>query len=458
MPCTNTNSQSLGYYPNTTGCVNCPSPCPEGCDAKDASCVLYTGAPLNCVGADSNTNLEVILQLIDSKVCTTLGDFSGYNFYCLINSGPINTQQQFVERISQFACQTRTDFDTFTSTTYVNGLSNLQTQINSLNNPGITSCAELNINSSDDQNVVLTKLSNGACAIYDAIDPSSANWSQCFTLVGDAPANIVEGFNTVLDQICQLKNGGASASLPTFNNVGSCLATPVTATDSLVDTVNKIKIRLCLSPTFNAANLTAATCVSYSSSSTLEQVLNATISQVNTLSTETIRGFNNSQFIVTPIDSSQPCLGNKISLAVANIDRLVALNSADLTPSTLDNKFVAGTNVTLDFGVANTGKVTINATGGSSADEKVKVNSTDTTADYLQNKIVGSTDMVSINVFPFNSDSQLKVSANLDLEAIIDSIIQELTDNEELKIKFCTLISSCPSPCDPPTNVQVISA
>lgn len=458
MPCNNTTSQSLGYYPNTTGCVNCPSPCPEGCDAKDASCVLYTGAPLNCVGADSNTNLEVILQLIDSKVCTTIGDFSGYNFYCLINSGPINTQQQFVERISQFVCQTRTDLDAFISTTYPAGLNNLQTQINSLNNPAITSCAELNIISSDSQNVVLTKLSNGICAIYDAIDPSSANWSQCFTLVGDPPASIVEGFNTVLDQICQIKSGAASAALPTFNNVGSCLAAPVTTADSLVSTVNKIKTRLCLSPTFNAGNLAAATCVSYNGSSTLEQVLDATIAQVNTLSLNTVRAFNNSQFTVTLIDPSQPCLGKQISLAAANIDRLVALNSADLTPSTLDNKFVAGTNVTLDFGIANAGKVTISAVGGSSSDEKVKVNGSDATADYLQNKVVGSTDMVSVTVLPINSDSQLKISANLDMDALINFILDEILDDETLKTKFCTLVSSCPSPCDPPTNVQVIPA
>lgn len=458
MACTNTNSQSFGYYPNTTGCVNCPSPCPDGCDPKDASCIVYTGATLNCVGADSNTNLEVILQLIDAKVCETSGDFSGYDFSCLTDTGAIITQRQFVERISQYVCKTSIDFNTFTGTTYPAGITNLQTQINSLKNPNITSCSELNIDSNDQQNVVLTKLSNSVCAIYAAINPASANWSQCFSLVGDPPATIVEGFNTVLTQLCQIKNGGGSATLPTFDNIGSCLAAPLTATDTLVTTVNKIKARLCQTPTFSAANLATPVCVQYSGASTLEDVLDSAISQINQLSLNIVKTFNNSQFTVSLIDPSQPCLGKQVSLAAANIDRMVALNSADLSPNTLDQKFVGAGTVSIDFGTINPGKVTITGAAGATADEKVKVNGTDTTAGYLETKIVGNTDLVSVSVTPINTASQLRISANLDMPALINLILEEISEDEDLKLKFCNLVSSCPSPCDPPTNVQVLPA
>ena len=458
MSCTNTNSQSLGYYPNTTGCVNCPSPCPDGCDPKDASCIVYTGAPLNCIQADSNTNLETIIQLIDARVCETSGDFTGYNFYCLIDQGAINTQQQFVERISQFACQTRTDFTNFVTNTYTPGIAGLQNQINSLKNPNITSCDELNIVSTDVQNVVLTKLSNSICAIYSAINPSSANWSQCFSVVGDPPATIVEGFNTILDQLCQIKTGGGSAALPTFNNVGSCLPAPLTTADTLVSTIAKIKTRLCQTPTFNAGNLTTPVCVQYSGASTLENVLDAVINQVNQLSLNTVRAFNNSQFTVSLIDPSSPCLGKQLSLATANIDRMVALNTTDVTPGTLQDKIAQGPNITLDFGNTNPGKLTISATATSNTDEKVKVNGSDASAGYLETKVVGSTDLVSVTVLPINTSSQLKISANLDMEALINLILETIGDDEDLKVKFCTLVSSCPSPCDPPTNVQVIPA
>lgn len=455
MACTNcTDNQNTGFYPNTSGCVNCPSPCPDGCDPKDASCILYTGAPLNCVGTPSNTNLEVILQNIDSKLCSATGDFSGFNFYCLINQGPINTEKQFVEKISQFVCETRTALDTFTNTTYTSGIASLQTQINVLSAPGITSCTELSIVPADNQKTVLTKLANALCSMYGALNPSSANWSQCFTLVGAPPATIVEGFNTILSQICQIKTSGGGAT-PTFDNTGSCLSSP-TATDSLVDTISKIKTRLCATPTFNANNLGSFSCIQFSPNASLETVLVSAFNQVNTISIGSIRDVT-SDFVLTNIDNSAPCLGKRLALNLTNIDRKVASNSSDPTPGTLADKLQAGTNVTIDF-TTTPGKVILSASGGTSVDEKVKVNSVDTTAGFLQQKVIGSTDTISISITPYNNDTQLRFSANIDTAALVDLLLDGIAENEEMKTKFCSLISSCPSPCDAPTNVQIIPA
>jgi len=455
MSCTTcTDNQNTGFYPTTEGCVNCPSPCPDGCDIRDTSCVIYTGAQLNCIEAVPNTNLEVILQKIDAKICQTVGDYTGFNFYCLSDTGPINNEQQFVERISQFVCQVKSDLNTFINTTYPAGTNTLQTQINSLKQPNITSCSAVNIGPSDSQNVVLTKLSNAVCALYGAINPSSANWSQCFTLVGNPPATIVEAFNTILTQICSIKSSGGS-SLPTFNNIGSCLASPTSA-DSLVDTISKIKTRLCATPTFFAGNLSTHICTQFSPSDSLETVLVSILNQLDSVSSGSIKAIT-TDFVLTNVDDSNLCLGKKIGLNLTNIDRKVASNSADTTPGTLFDKLQAGANINLDF-LTTPGKVILNATGGVTADEKVKTSLLDSSAGYLDAKIIGSTDMVSISVQKVNSDSQLKILANLDIPSLITTILDEIADDEDLKVKFCTLISSCPSPCDPPTNVQIIPA
>jgi hypothetical protein len=288
--------------------------------------------------------------------------------------------------------------------------------------------------------------------MYGALNPSSANWDQCFTIVGDPPATIVEGFNTVLSQICQIKESGGG-TIPTFDNTGSCLASPTT-TDTLVDTISKIKTRLCATPTFNASNLGSFSCIQFSPNASLEAVLISAFTQLNDVSTSSIRGVT-TDFVLTNIDNSAPCLGKRLGLNLTNLDRKVASNPSDTTPGTLADKLQAGTNLTLDF-ITTPGKVIFNATGGTSLDEKVKVNSVDSSAGFLQEKIVGSTDTISISVQSYNNDTQLRLSANIDIAAMIDLILDGISSNEESKTKFCTLISSCPSPCDPPTNVQII--
>lgn len=445
--CIQNNIVPASFYSGR--CVPCETN--EGCPSIiNSQCVVYTGPNLTCSAIATNMCLELALQKIDNKLCTVIGDYSGYNLSCLRSSYAINTAQQFAEGISDFVCKLRTDFDTFSTVTYPAGIANLQTQINTINAPNITSCAAVGIINTDSLNVVLGKIVSKECDLFTALDISAANWSQCFVVT--TPTTLVEGFNVVLSQICSIKNSGTT--LPTFNNVGTCLASPGT-NDSLVDTITKMRTRLCLTPTFNAANLTTSTCVSFTSSSTLEQVINSQNSVIDTISQNSIRAVSN-QFTITAIDPSQPCLGKQLSLASGVLDRLVALNTADLTPGTLFDKVAAGANISLDFGTLNAGKLTITSTGGVQADEKVKATSLDSTAGYLDSKLTGGSNAgLTITASPVPSNDKIAITPNINLTILVGLILDTIEDDADLKARFCAIVASCPSPCDAPSNISV---
>lgn len=454
MACQNCNNPTQPVAVSVLGCPNCGSGCSDnGCGSiVDTSCIVYTGPNLTCIGADTNMCLEIILQKIDAQVCAVTGDYSGYNLGCLRSTYNINTAQDFAESISNYVCNIRSDFDTFVTDTYPAGILNLQTQINGINVPGITSCASVGILNTDTLFDVLDKLAISQCLTIEGIDDIvNADWSSCYTVI-TPPTTLKDAFNVVLSQICQTKALGG-ATLPTFNNVGTCLSTP-TATDSLVDTVTKIRTRLCQLPTFAAANLNLSTCVQFSGASTLEDVIDAQNSAIDQVSQDAITQ-TTTDFILTQVDPFQPCLGMKLALNSSIVDRNVALNGADITPGTLLDKVAAGTNITLDFGILNAGKLTISSSAGAVADEKVKATATDPTAGFLNTKLTGGTNGgITIGVSA-SSPSLLAVAPSVNFEALINAIFDEIEDNETLKARLCSIISTCPSPCDPPTNVQV---
>lgn len=450
MGCEQQPYNQTGFYGNV-GCTDCGSSLPQGCTPFDASCGIYNGPALTCIGATAGITIEQLFQLIDSKVCETTGDYSTYNLACL---SPVTTEQEFVESISQYVCDNKDDFDTFVGTTYVAGIQALEDQITELNDPDITSpCSNIVIPANSSIAAVLQILANTGCSLYSAINPSTANWNQCFTVV-TPPTTIVGAFNIVLDQICQVKASTGSTTLPTFNNVGSCLPSP-SATDSLVATITKMKTRLCQTPTFAAGNLTSSACISFTGSSTLEQVINAQNGYLTIVGQSAIRAAS-SDFTIDYIDPLQPCLGSTISLNTSVVDRKVASTSSDLTPGTLQDKLQAGTNVSFDY-ITTPGKVIINATGGAVADEKVKINSSDPTPGYLLDKLAGdnSTDPFITTLVTALSATQAKVTGTLNLQALAAAILELIADDVDLKASFCALAASCPVVCEPPTNVSV---
>lgn len=455
MACTDCNQQNIPSVPLNQGCPGCGSgctdyPCPS---IIDTTCVVYTGPNLTCIGATTNTCLELILQKIDSQVCTTIGNYSGFNLGCLRAIYTINTAQQFAEGISNYVCNLRTDFNTFVNTTYPADQTVIDNRLDSLEIPGITSCAAVNITPADNRNTVLGKLAAASCTLFSELASiSTANWSQCFTVLVP-PTTLLEAFNVVLDQICQIESG-AGITLPTFDNTGSCLPAP-TSNDTLVQTVDKIKTRLCQTPTFSAANLNLSTCVQFSGASTLEDVIDAQNSMIDETSQQAIKDAT-SDFIISLIDPLQPCLGRQIALNTSVIDRLVALNGADVTPGTLADKLAPGTNITLDFGTLNAGKVTISASGGTPPDEEVKATNLDPTPGYLDAKLIGGTNSgITISALPTVTNDQIQIAPNVDLNILINLIFDEIEDDETLRDRFCAIVAQCPSPCDAPSSISV---
>ncbi len=445
--CTQTTATITGFVP-----ANCQdqTPC-----YLDAGCVYYTGPALNCAGINTNDALDVILQKIDPLLCAATGDYSTYNTYCL---APITTQKEFVESISNFVCTLRDDFDTFTGTTYVNDQTTVDNRLDAIEVPGIT-CVSASVTNTDTLQQVLNNYCTKFGAIDLLLDVSGANWSQCYT-VSPAPTTPTEGFDILIDQICLLKATveSGSASLPTFNNVGSCLPAPLTTADTLVDTINKIKVRLCQTGTLDTTTLSWGCVSTPSGGQNLQDSLQNILSRITAIAQSLPTQFDSGDFTVTNVDNSNLCLGKKIELAAAfTQDRFVAATTSDMAPGVLQDKLIPGTDISLDF-VTSPGFVIINSTGGSgTGDHKVAVDGTDGTPDYLGVKIIAGGITNGIQIVPavdtINEVVVLNVSVNV--ITLFQSLIDALSTDSGLYSAFCTAAAGCPSPCAAPSNVIV---
>jgi hypothetical protein len=422
----------------------------------DAGCVYYTGPNLNCSGINTNDGLDTILQKISPLLCAATGDYSSYNTYCL---APITTQQQFVETISNEFCILNGAYLSFVNGTYPTDQTALNTRITDLENPQIT-CASASVNDTDDIWAVLGKYCTKFEQIDNSLNPSGANWSQCY-VVSPAPTTIIGGFNTLISQICILKGlveSGGSGNLPTFNNTGSCLPGPVSNADTLVDTVNKIKTRLCQTGTINAAALSFG-CVSATllGPQDLQGTLQNILTKVTQLS-QLMPTVWSPDFTLTNTDNGNPCQGKTINLsATITPDRFVAATPSDLSPGTLQQKLIPGTGMQLDY-ITSPGFVILNSSGGSGGgDHKVAINNADTSPDYLGAKILAGPQVNGIQVSPVLDpiNNVMLLSVAVDPNLLFQSLIDTLANNPTLYANFCSAVAGCPSPCAPPSNVTV---
>lgn len=450
MPCTNciqTTATITGFVPaECTSTSTC---------ALDAACVIYTGPALDCSGIETNDDLQTILQKIDPLLCAATGDYSQYNTFCL---APIATQQEFVESISAFVCDLRDEFDTFVDTTFAAYQITIDGRLDALEVPGIT-CTSASVTST----MSLVQVLNAYCTKFGSIDTllnvSGADWSQCY-VVSPAPTTPQEGFDVLIDQVCLLKAAveSGTASLPTFNNVGSCLPEPLTAADTLVDTVNKIKTRLCQTGTIDTTTLTWGCVTAPSGAQNLQDALQNILTRVTAIA-QALPTTWSGDFTVSNVDNGNLCLGKSIALApLVNADRFFAVTASDMSPGVFQDKVIPGTNVTFDF-VTTPGFVIVNSTGGSgTGDHKVAVDSADTSADYLGAKITAGGVTSGLQVVPavdtVNEVVTLNISVNL--VSLFTALIDSLQTDAGLYQAFCSAVAGCPSPCAPPSNVQVV--
>ena len=458
---------SCASYGSYIGNINCPTipipnlglPCVPTSTAgtTDAINVIYSGPNLPCSAIHTGDTLQTALSKIDAQICSSLGNIGTYNTHCL---APITTWQQFVETSSSVLCDLQTGLNQFLNTDFPAYQTTVTNQFTAITQPGISGCAFTNILVGDSLTTVLTKLNNSICSIVNTnLSLAGVNWSQCF-VVGSTPVTVAQGFTALINQICQLntliQTGGGGGTLPTFNTVGSCLPSP-NAADTLVSTVNKLIIRTCQAPTFDINALTWG-CVTKPNNVTtdLQSAFQSVLTQVTTL-TQNAYTFS-PDFVITAA-GGDPCLGKVVSLAVPlDQDRFVAATPADVSPGTLQDKLVAGTNVSLDY-FATLGKVTINASTAGAGDGLSFADSGDATKDFLINKIIGASPNFGISITPAldvtNASHKVVLNVNIDANAFVTSLLNTISSSQTLTAQFCTLVNSCPSPCQAPGNVTV---
>ncbi|MEI6186996.1 MAG: hypothetical protein WCP46_00645 [Alphaproteobacteria bacterium] len=334
MPCQDCNNNTpYQVYNNQTTYANSCIPSECGGKLTNAKCVYYSGPTLPCTGVAVNDSLELVLQKMDEKICTTAGDYSTYNTYCL---APISTQREFVETISSYVCTNKALFDTFVGTTFTAYQASVNSRFLAIEIPLIT-CSFAGVTTADSLQDVLNKYCTAFGTLNSAISLSGVNWSQCFTIT-TPPATIANAFSLLVDQICQVK--ALSSTLPVFNNTGSCLPSPGTS-DTLVSTIEKIKTRLCQTGTFDYTALTFG-CVTPQTSlqDTVQQILSRVDDYIKNKLTFS------ADFVVTQTDSGNACLGKTVALTtpIVGNDKLVATSATDNTPGYLLDKLV-GTGV-----------------------------------------------------------------------------------------------------------------
>lgn len=454
MSCSNCTSAPLNSFAVSYFLNNQPSNCADadcGSNSLNSKCIYYAGPNLSCSAIVTGDSLELSLQKIDTKLCAVLGNYSTYTINCL--PGPITTEAAFVSAITSYACTLNTTLSTFTTSTFPTYQGVVGSRFSTLEQPSITN-ASSQVLSSDSIWQVLGKFGGKFTALDSALSLSGINWSEAYS-VPTPPSTLAGGFQTLLDQLTQLKTSGTAASLPVFNNLGTCLVSPG-ATDSLVDTVGKIKTRLCQTPLFDI-NALSWTCVTKPSTTTtdLQNAFQALMNKVNSLS-QSMPSFS-ADFAVTATSGSDSCAGKTVALAsAASINRLVAANNADTAPSTLINKLAAGTGISIDD-TTTPGKVTIIASG-TADDKKVKAHGDDPSPDFLVQKIAGVVGDAGllINSGYSTATHQLLLTPTIDLGAFITALASYLADHSEALAAFCTLVNSCPSPCAPVTNAQAV--
>lgn len=456
MACSNCGDRNINVqgfsalFQRCAPCTSYSSPCGD-CGTSDARQIIYTGPNLPCTGIVTNDCLEDALTKIDQQVCSITGDFSTYNKYCL---GVLNTEQAFVEAISQFVCNLQASFTAFTTVTFPAYQTTVTNRFLAIEVPGIT-CTSASVVNTDTLQQVLNKYCTKFGSIDSSLDISTADWSQCYS-VSPAPTTLVQGFNVLIGQICTLKTlveGGAV--LPTFNNVGSCLPAPLTASDTLVDTVNKIKTRLCQTGTLDTTTLSWGCVTQPSGGQNLQDTLQNILTRVTAIAQNLPLSWSG-DFTVTNVNNGNLCLGKSVALATPSTqDRFVASNAGDMSPGTLQAKVTAGTNITLDF-LTTPGQMIINSSGSPDT-YQVKADIADPSPGFLSSKIVTGGVNNGIQVLPnLNVGThQIELDVSTNLSQLFIALLGVIDIDPTVKAAFCSAVASCPSSCSAPSNVEV---
>lgn len=374
MSCTDcSNTDPISF----TGSFFPGSPCTDNPDCSGAPingvCVYYNGPNLSCSGILTLDSVETALMKIDAQICAIIGDYSTYTMNCLPDwwESSITTQAVFVDAITSFTCNIYETLNTFIDVTYAADLTDINNEIAALQIPAIT-CSSASVTNTDTLVQILTKYCTKFGEIDDAMDITSVDWNNCFTVVSP-PTTIAGGFQLTADQICLLYNMITDGdALPTFNNYTNCLAG--TSSDSLVTTIGLIITKLCAAPVFDNDDLTS-TCITIPGDSTdLSTLIQNILDAVDSFSQNYVT-FDGGDFTVTATNPMDPCAGITVALASPpTTDRFVAVSASDASPSTLIAKIAsaagsiavtnnANTTLNLEIATGDRGDITVSAAG-----------------------------------------------------------------------------------------------
>lgn len=444
--CQNNCSPSTYYY-QSVPCVTSASQC----STWDSSKVVYTGANLIAVGIEANDTVEEAFAAINTAVGAISGaDWSSYDYNCIDDSSPITTAQEFAEAISLYTCTLNTTVDTFISSTYAGDKSTIEASILAIEEPNLTSCVSVGVVPTDTYSQVLTKILDNLCDVNDAIDPSGADWNSCFT-VSPSPTTIQDAFDTVISQICNIKSTlDGLETIPTFDNTGTCLSTP-TSTDSLYDTVVKIRDYACDLPTFDIDDLTWTSCISNpnpSGGADLKSTIDAIIQYLDASYINRVVNWDSTYFDVDYNTPADACSGISVTLqsGLGFEDKLVALNVSDGSPGYLLSKMTAGTGMNFDTSTTP-GTVIIEST---ITNDKVKADSGDTAAGYLIDKIAGKSDAtaaISLAEAYNATDDKVEITPTIDYAVLAEEVLNAIdADTATIRALFNALVCEA-QPC-----------
>lgn len=106
MACLPCNSGIPLFFDVQSFINNSCSDCTQTPGCIPSTAVCYTGANLSCSGINTNDTLSTSLQKIDTQICSAIGDYSTYQFNCLIAwwGSAITQESQFVDAITSYVC------------------------------------------------------------------------------------------------------------------------------------------------------------------------------------------------------------------------------------------------------------------------------------------------------------------------------------------------------------------
>jgi hypothetical protein len=434
------STTGLSYTITTNSCTSYST-------SYDASGITYTGPAMSCLEIETNTDLQTILEAINTKVCIEGGSWD-FNFACLptLCECTINSAQSFAEAISAQFCYLKGQYTTFIGAyggTFPAYQAAVDDRFNDIENPALTiSCAS--ITNTDTLWQVLTKLGTKLCSINTALNPSGIT-NSCYTF----SATTTNGaFQELIDWMCTLATtvNGINNTLPTFDNSETCIS----GVSSLYNTVVAIRNLLCTKPDFNSSAIETS-CLSLGS--TLQSAVTELVGATDYLLQSHITSVTGTGLSLNSTGS--PCNGMELALDLSAITDTKVSVDASQTAGYLFDKLTAGTGIAITK-IGSTPNKTVQIESTVIDTKEVKVNSSGAEG-YLIDKITVADSVDGVIAFTKgNIGDTVQISAGLNYSTLASTILNTISSDVDLTTLFCNMACACNCGLTTPTTLRKV--